>query len=76
MSENLTIREGYAAMFDFLRGVYERTQSADLGVLLGGMSLLQDGSTADPAAWSDWEDAVRKVKEDAVSLDLKLHKDP
>jgi hypothetical protein len=62
-------------MFDFLKGVYERTQSADLGVLLGGMSLLQDGSTADPAAWSDWQDAVRNVQQGAVSLQLKLHEE-
>jgi hypothetical protein len=75
MVENLSKREAYAAMFAFLEEIYQRTESADLGALLGGMSLLKDGGTADPAAWADWEAAVRKVKERKVNLDLDLHND-
>ena len=72
MGDTLTAREAYAAMFTFLEEIYQRTESDDLGALLGGMSLLQDEGTADPAAWSDWETAVRTVKERAINLDLHL----
>ncbi len=71
----LTTREAYAAMFAFLEEVYQRTESHDLGALLGGMSLLQDGGTADPAAWADWETAVRSVKEGDLNIDLHLRND-
>jgi hypothetical protein len=54
----LTDKQAYTAMFRFLEGLYERTKSADLGGFLGGMSLLADGSTADPAVAEDWRQAV------------------
>jgi hypothetical protein len=72
MVENLTKREAYAAMFVFLEEIFQRTESDDLAALLGGMSLLKDGGTADPAAWADWEAAVHKVKERKVNLNLDL----
>jgi hypothetical protein len=72
MESSMTSREAYAAMFVFLEEVYKRTHSADIGVLLGGMSLLTDGGTVDPAAWADWEAAVRRVREDDISLVLNL----
>jgi hypothetical protein len=62
-------------MYAFLRMIYERTESDQLGVLLGGMSLLQDGGTADPAVWHDWEAAVRKARADEVNLGLNLRDD-
>ncbi len=64
--------EAYSAMFVYLEEVFARTQSDDLGALLGGMSLLADGGTADPAAWADWEAAVRRVVEGEVDLELSL----
>ena len=70
----LTDLEAYAAMYEFLRGIYERTGSSDLGALLGGMSLLKDGETADPAAWADWETVVGKVKGGKVDLGLGLRR--
>lgn len=72
MPDSLTKREAYAAMYAFLEQVYRRTGSDDLGALLGGMSLLKDGGTADPAAWEDWEEAVRKVSDGEVNLGLGL----
>ena len=75
MVEKLSKREAYTAMFAFLEEIYQRTESADLGALLGGMSLLKDGGTADPAVWADWEAAVSKVKEREVNLDLDLRDD-
>ncbi len=57
----LSSRQAYAAMYVYLEDIYRRTESDELGALLGGMSLLGDGGTADPAAWADWEEAVRKA---------------
>ena len=45
----------------FLEEFYNRTQSDDVGGLLGDLILLKDGSTADPAAWYDWVECVEKV---------------
>lgn len=56
--ETLTIHQAYRAMIHFLEGFYERTGSDDVAVLLGGMQILKDGRTADPAAWSDWMKSV------------------
>jgi hypothetical protein len=70
--ESLTTRDAYAAMYAILEDVYRRTGSDDLGVLLGGMSTLPDGGTADPAAWADWEDAVRRVRDGKVDTALGL----
>lgn len=72
MAEPLSKREAYAAMYAFLEAIYERTRSDELGVLLGGMSLLEDGGTADPGVWHDWEEAVRKVREGEADLELHL----
>jgi hypothetical protein len=59
--ETLTIRQAYEAMALFLEGVYQRTNSDDLGALLGDLQILEDGGTADPAAWQDWSNSVRTV---------------
>jgi len=52
--DNLTLKEAYAAMYVFLEKRYNQTKSDDIGGMLGDMSFLQDGSTADPATWGDW----------------------
>jgi hypothetical protein len=56
--KTMTDKQAYAAMFHFLKQLYERTKSDDLGGFLGGMSILQNGSTADPAVLHDWDKAV------------------
>jgi len=71
MSE-LTKKEAYLAMYSFLEHEYELTKSDDIGGLLGGMSLLQDGSTADPAAWEDWENTIKKVKAGEIEATLRI----
>ena len=69
----LSYQEAYLAMFEFLVQLYERTQSDALGALLGDLSLLPDGTTADPAAWGDWIRCVEKARrgEGDPSLTLK-----
>lgn len=71
---NLTEKEAYLAMFYYLEHLYDMTKSDDLAGFLGGMSLLDDGSPADPAAWDDWLQAAQKAKLDGrgARLDLKM----
>jgi len=56
--KTMTDEQAYAAMFHFLDQLWERTKSDDIGGLLGDMSLLPDGSTADPAVAIEWQEAV------------------
>lgn len=72
MSINLTEKEAYAAMYAYLVTVYERTQSDDLGGLLGDMSTIGDGETADPAVWFEWLQCVNRVKQDKVDTNLSI----
>jgi len=65
--KKLTELQAFNAMRRFLEGYYERTNSDDVGSLLGDLQLCQDGGTFDPAAWEDWMDAVEEVlKENKV----------
>jgi hypothetical protein len=68
----MTSKQAYAAMFHFLEEVYLRTKSDDLGGLLGGMSILDDGSPADRAIIADWQEAVEYALKggDAAPLEL------
>ena len=59
--EKLTVQQAFEAMSLFLEGFYERTKSDDVGGLLGDMILLEDSTTADPAAWDDWMKSVHRV---------------
>jgi len=58
----LNEKEAFDAMSAFLELMYEQTKSDDIGALLGDMTILQDGSTADPAIWSDWIESIAKIK--------------
>lgn len=68
----MTDKQAYSAMFHFLEQLYKRTKSNELGSLLGGMSMLEDGSPADPAIVEDWQQAVeyalRGGKPDSLHL--------
>ncbi|MBD2449341.1 hypothetical protein H6G76_19685 [Nostoc sp. FACHB-152] len=72
MNIKLTEKEAYAAMYAYLVSVYERTKSDDLGGLLGDMSTVQDGTTADPAVWHEWLRCVTQVKHGEVDTSLKI----
>lgn len=54
-------------MFAFLDKYYQSTRSDEVGRLLGGMSLLADGGTADPAYWKEWEECVQRVQSGNLS---------
>jgi hypothetical protein len=69
---DLTVHQAYASMYAFLEQYYERGRSDDIGALLGFMSLLPDGGTADPAIWHDWLAAVRAAEAGEVDVSLRL----
>ena len=69
-----TDKEAFLAMYVFLEEYYKRTHSADVGGLLGGLSLLPDGGTTDPAAWRDWLQAIQKAKAGKVNAQLRLRR--
>ena len=65
----LAPRHAYLAMFEFLRQYYLRGKSDEIGGMLGGMSLLEDGKPADSAYEADWSRAVQVVlKAEASSI--------
>src|SRR4051812_193186 len=74
-TDQITVHEAYAAMYRYLERVYELTGADDVGGLLGSMSLLPDGQTADPAAWTDWIRAVEEVRAGRGTLQLTLNPD-
>ena len=61
---NLTVLQAFNAMRKFLEKYYNETSSDDVGSLLGELQFLDDGETADPAAWIDWTECVKEVLKD------------
>lgn len=59
---NLTIEEAYKSMINFLEKYYQRTNSDDIGGLLGDIMLIDEGRTADPASWHDWIESVERMR--------------
>lgn len=70
----LSEREAYIAMHAFSENYYKQTKSDDVGALLGGMSLLSDGKTIDPAYESEWKDAIEKSLSGKHNILLKTEK--
>jgi hypothetical protein len=71
-TDPITVQEAYAAMYRYLERLYERTGGDELGGLLGSMSLLSDGQTVNPAAWTDWIRAVEESRAGRGNLQLEL----
>jgi len=72
ITENLTPELAYLAMYEFLVDIYQRTKSDELGSMLGSMSYLADGETADPTIWKDWMLCVTQVLAGQGSAQLNL----
>lgn len=64
MRDNLTYLEAFKVMSCFLEEYYNRTLSEDIGALLGEIQILEDGKTADPAAWQDWINCIQTIIHD------------
>ena len=70
----LTPKQAYLAMYSFLEARYQRSKADDVGALLGSMSLLADGTPADPAIQGDWHAAVQVALSCSVDPTLRLTK--
>lgn len=69
----IDIKKAFDLMIIYLDKYYERTDSYDIGGLLGDAMILEDGTTADPALMDDWLLSVVKItnKSDNNSIDIK-----
>ncbi|MBG9389876.1 hypothetical protein I5803_17730 [Caenimonas sp. DR4.4] len=59
-------------MFAFLEAHYQRTKSDDIGALLGDLTLLPGGTSADPAAIVDWQHALSRARGEVVDAGFDL----
>jgi hypothetical protein len=66
----LTEQQAYVAMFSFLEEEYRISKSEDIGILLGSMSLLPDGSPADRAFIEQWKKACSLACENTINATL------
>ena len=71
-SEKVTVREAYLGMYEFLRRHYERRPTDEIGGLLGGLSKLSDGGSADPAMDQEFLDALEAAVNGRVNAKLSL----
>ena len=55
----VSLKEGYLAMYDFFDAYVQRVPTPELP--MGSMSLLADGSPIDAGMAYDWEKAVERV---------------
>ncbi len=62
MKTKLNPLQAFKAMTFYLDMYYTITSSDDLGSLLGGFELFEEGGTWDPAVWHDWMDSIKKVR--------------
>ena len=61
----LTVLQAYKAMFEFIKDYYYQIGKPDqIGNLLSDMQLIKGEFSADPAAWNDWLEAVKKVQQE------------
>lgn len=70
MEDTISVKQAYWAMYSFLEELYSEYEFDQLGGLLGSLSLLPDGSPADPAMWNDWLRFVEEAK--AKQLDARI----
>mgnify|MGYP000919022278 CR=1 FL=1 len=67
----MTAEQAYLAMFHFLDRKFD-AGVRELADILGPMSLLPDGTPADPAFAQDWAEAVGQAISGKVSARLEL----
>jgi len=60
--QRLSPEQAFAAMSIFLERYRTRTHDGDLSALLGDIQINErDSRPLDPAAWSDWLDAIEEA---------------
>lgn len=78
MKNKLTKVQAFNAVSMLFDIYYIETLSDDLGGILGSMSFLQDGGTADPAMWEVWVEFLDKILNEKkfkiiITLSLYMH---
>jgi len=66
MERRLTELQAFNTMTKFLDEYYEATASDFMGGLISSLFFLPDGGTADPAFWSEWDDAIKNVLQEQI----------
>ena len=61
--------QAFNVMRLFLEAYFERTESDDVGSLLGDLQILEDGKSSDPAAWEEWLACVQRVLSEDQTID-------
>ena len=61
LHRSLTKVQFFNAMVDFLTAYYKRTLSGDLSLIMEIIYSFSDSSITDQAAWTDWNNAIRKA---------------
>jgi hypothetical protein len=73
MNEQLSHLQAYNTMSLFLEDYYTKAfsdDSNDIGCMLSEMQFLEDGGTADPAAWYSWDLCINKIsKENKLTIE-------
>ena len=69
----VTAEQAYLAMFHFLDRKFD-SGVRELADVLGPMSLLPDGTPADPAFAQEWAEAVEQAVSGQVSANLELRR--
>ena len=69
MEKKITQLQGFNAVSMLFDIYYVETLSDDLGGILGSMSFLSDGSTADQAMWEVWVEFLDKILEERSVID-------
>jgi len=59
--ERISVEDAYGAMFEFLSHYFETTRSEEVGTLLGGLSISDDGRPMDEGMWEEWILAVQRA---------------
>jgi len=67
VERRLTELQAFNVMVKFLDEYYEETTSDFMGELVTSLYFTVDGGTADPAFWSEWGYAVKKVLQEQTS---------
>jgi hypothetical protein len=62
----MNIKEAYQYMYKELCGYYARTHNVGVGDIISDFNTSLIGKPLDPAAWTYWLNAVRKVTEDEI----------
>ena len=63
----ISVEQGFAAMFEFLRNYRKEMNTANVADVLGDVQPAYGGKSSDPAAWADWIRAVEKVQAEGGS---------